>query len=396
MGAAEVHSEVLAATLADRQDLDNDGFGNAAVVMQACLPPSGFITNSGDCDDTNAAINPLAVDIPGDGIDQNCDGIDGGGGGDADGDGWTVALGDCDDANAAIHPGAAEVCDGLDNDCDGLVDDADPDVVGATWYMDADGDGFGDPLQSLQSCMAPPGYVSNGTDCDDNDPQIYPGAFDIPGDGIDQDCDGFDGGGDLDGDGYTVAQGDCDDNDANINPGEVENCDFIDNNCNGTIDEGFENDWWFDVDADGYGDASHVLPDLVTCVPQTNMVDNNLDCDDDDPAINPDAFDAPGDGVDQDCDGVDAALLDADGDGFDAVDDCDDTDGLVFPGASEICEDGIDQDCDGADAPCLTDTGIADTGDHANKGGGCRSNGAGGAWAALFLPVFFFRRKENR
>src|SRR5262249_5623766 len=41
---------------------------------------------------------------------------------DNDGDGFSECAGDCNDANAAIHPGAAEVCDGVDNDCDGIVD----------------------------------------------------------------------------------------------------------------------------------------------------------------------------------------------------------------------------------------------------------------------------------
>ncbi len=97
--------------------------------------------------------------------------LDGGGGGgdpvDADGDGWDDTV-DCDDGDPAVNPGATEVCgDGIDNDCDG-VDDACPPV-------DADGDGWDDTV-----------------DCDDGDPGINPGAEDICGDGIDQDCSGSD------------------------------------------------------------------------------------------------------------------------------------------------------------------------------------------------------------
>ncbi|HVR61250.1 MAG TPA: MopE-related protein, partial [Polyangia bacterium] len=85
------------------------------------------------------------------------------------------------------------------------------------------------------------GYPA-GIDCNDNDPAIHPGAVEICGDGIDQNCDGQDLGVadcDADGDRFTINQGDCDDNNAAINPGAVERCDGIDNNCNGQVDEGF-------------------------------------------------------------------------------------------------------------------------------------------------------------
>jgi hypothetical protein len=90
------------------------------------------------------------------------------------------------------------------------------------------------------------GYTVADGDCNDNDASINPGAEEICGDGIDNNCNGsidegcgVDPGTDQDGDGYTVAQGDCNDNDAKINPGAKEICgDGIDNNCDGSIDEG--------------------------------------------------------------------------------------------------------------------------------------------------------------
>ena len=91
------------------------------------------------------------------------------------------------------------------------------------------------------------GYSKNQGDYDDTNPDIYPGAEEICGDGIDQDCDGIDppcppdpDDIDNDGDGYTENQGDCDDNEPNANPGiTFDSCDDnIDNNCDGTVNEG--------------------------------------------------------------------------------------------------------------------------------------------------------------
>ena len=83
------------------------------------------------------------------------------------------------------------------------------------------------------------------------------------------------------------------------------------------------------------------------------------DCDDGNESVNPGAEDVPDNGIDEDCDGVDAAApepddteIDLDEDRYAAALDCDDTDPSVFPGAIEVCEDGIDQDCDGVDSIC--------------------------------------------
>ncbi|MFH1468423.1 MAG: MopE-related protein [Pseudomonadota bacterium] len=105
---------------------------------------------------------------------------------DADGDGY-LAGDDCDDENDAIHPGADERCNGVDDDCDGVVDEDDA-VDAATWYTDADADGFGDPAHPVGACTAPAGTSADGTDCDDEDAAIHPGATDLPCTGVAEDC----------------------------------------------------------------------------------------------------------------------------------------------------------------------------------------------------------------
>jgi uncharacterized repeat protein (TIGR01451 family) len=170
-------------------DADGDGY----------FPPD-------DCDDSSAAIHPGAVETVGDGIDENCDGqelcftdADDDGArlativvsADADCDdafeGKTGDPLDCDDGNAAVHPGAQEVCDpsNVDEDCNGFADDADPSAVGKTpRYVDADGDGYGAGSATVR-CH---GGVANGSDCDDADPAVHPGAGEVCDDAIDNDC----------------------------------------------------------------------------------------------------------------------------------------------------------------------------------------------------------------
>ena len=103
---------------------------------------------------------------------------------DEDGDG-VIAEEDVMILGSWVYPGAAETCDGIDNDCDGDVDED----LNRVYYIDNDGDGYGDETNSVEACEAPSGAVSDATDCDDAEAGIHPGATESCDD-LDNDCDG--------------------------------------------------------------------------------------------------------------------------------------------------------------------------------------------------------------
>ncbi len=275
---------------------------------------------------------------------------------------------------------SAEVCDGLDNDCNLLIDDGLPVF---DYWPDGDSDLFGNgAVAATSACAQPSGYVDNAADCNDGDGAINPDASEITCDLVDNDCSAAtldDPDGDDDGHGTCS---DCNDAEPAMFPGNPELCDGLDNDCNGTIDDGLTNtDYWPDGDDDGFGDASATA--TPACVAPPGHVADHSDCDDSSAAISPNADELTCDSIDNDCNAATLDDPDVDDDGHGSCTDCDDNEPLAFPGNTEICDDTIDNDCDG-------DTDSADSdcaGDDGDDSGGCGCQGSPAPGGSLILLV---------
>ena len=216
---------------------------------------------------------------------------------DSDGDGFGTPL------------DTIESCDALDEYVDNSDDCNDSDsfeMPGQTWHLDADDDGFGDAVNSVVNCQRPIGYVLDATDCDDQDDTRNASVFWYS----DSDGDGF-GDPDFPVDSCTAdssaspSDQDCDDSNAFIRPNVNEICDEVDNNCDGLIDDADPNvdsftqePLYLDADGDGYG-FEYLRLACATLDNESFLTD---DCDDADPNVHPHNLEMTDDS-DQNCDG---------------------------------------------------------------------------------------------
>jgi len=276
-------------------DADGDGYGDP---NNPTANPLLGVNNDADCDDTDANEKPGQTwykDLDGDGYSDDLTQTDCARPASYKLLAELQGLDDCNDNDAGINPVAMEICnDGIDQNCDPTDNEC-----GATFYLDADQDAYGDPDTTVIALLQPDGYVANDDDCDDNDDKEYPGQTWYK---------------DIDDDGYS----------------------------------------------DGTTLIDCQRP--VNYKAQVELTAVSGDCDDGDGSRYPGAAEVCEDSIDQDCDGSDATCTaDTDSDGSPADEDCNDNVASIHPGAVEIPNDGIDQDCDGADATALTCVDIADT-----------------------------------
>ena len=286
------------------RDQDSDGYSDGTTLTQVGQPlnyqlASALTATSGDCDDSDANVNPAATEVCGNGIDDDCSGGDENCPEsastwyrDQDSDGYsdgttltqvgqplnyqlasalTATSGDCDDSDANVNPAATEICgNGKDDDCSGGDE-----LCPVTWYKDADGDSYSDGT-TLTQVQQPLGYArttalsATSGDCNDAEANVNPGASEVCGNGVDDDCAGGD------------------------------------EACGGAAST-----WYKDADADGCSDGTTIAQvDRPTdYYLASELLTTTGDCNDSVSSIHPLALEVCGDGIDQDCDGSDLACI---------------------------------------------------------------------------------------
>lgn len=239
------------------------------------------------------------------------------------------------------------------------------------FFEDADGDGYGNNLSTISTCISPPGYVSDNTDCNDANSLINPDETEICND-VDDNCNfiideglplftyyldtDFDGYGNISSSittcsdiapaGYVIDTTDCDDVNPAINPGMSEVCNGIDDECNGMTDDGLIfNVYYQDFDGDGYGNP---FASIITCLELPfGYVTDSTDCDDannliQEPILYYADFDGDlyGDSLNL---GLFCTIFPPDGYTTNNLD-CNDLNILINPASNEICNN-LDDNC---------------------------------------------------
>ncbi len=335
------------------EDNDGDNYGDVSGTPTLdCVPPVGqWVLNNTDCNDTDASINPEALELCSTvGVDDNCNGAAEEEGAtdatywakDTDADGYVDAnvplkqtcaspgagyINDNDklgyecssdpdsDNDSATHEEAAEVCDSKDNNCNGEVDDGNAGL----WYVDVDRDGYGSDQEFFphpaQCGAAPkPGYVTNKNDCNDRDASVNPKTrwyVDNDGDGIGNNTNPYVESCTKPTGPYVRRNDDCNDSDNTVRPEfaevcEPENAPQKDNNCANGVDDTLQAITWFkDTDGDGFGDKV-ILGRFCGKPPNSSKVTG--DCDDGQPLAFPTNVEVCeagtyADQIDNDCNG---------------------------------------------------------------------------------------------
>jgi len=393
-------------------DIDSDSYLSSSISGSCdtfdCIPDGCSSSQGNDCDDGAANVKPGATETC-NLIDDNCNGqIDEGVENtyyqDSDGDtygnvgviaeecslpdGYVLDNTDCDDTQSAVRPGATETCNLIDDNCDGAIDEN----VKNTYYLDSDGDTYGDASQTSLACSVPEGYVSDNTDCVDDNNLVNPSRDEICN-GLDDNCiNGIDEFAtcpitayycDDDSDSYlssgvsgtcitfdcipvgcSSSQGnDCNDSLSNVKPGALETCNLIDDNCDGQVDEGVETTYYQDLDGDTYGNLGVIAEE---CSVPTGFVADYTDCDDTKSSVKPGTTETCN-LIDDNCDGVidegvkNTYYLDSDSDTYgdsgettlacslpdgyiDNSVDCDDSNPNKNPAQNEVCNN-VDDNC---------------------------------------------------